>query len=196
MVLCDFAGQQHFHRTHSIFFDPSNTVYIMVVNGRLSEEQIFAECRYWLAFLSASSPAGSRPVVVMVISRVDVCPTGQLDRLMSHVSSTLRSLFNEQLDIQPRYFVLDCRKSQSTEMKEFRAFIGQTKSGLLKVIFYNEIPRNAFIVGTTTNCCNWPQSVHSFAGSTFDFSSNNSAVLLLKIHSCLAKHTSCNPYHL
>ena len=134
VVLCDFAGQHHFHRTHSIFFDPSNTIYIMVLNGRLSEDQILAECRYWLAFLSASSPAGSRPVVVMVISRADVCPSDHLDRLMNHVSTTLRSLFDEQLRIQQRYFVLDCRKSQSRQMKEFRAFLGQIKDGLLKVI--------------------------------------------------------------
>ena len=147
VVLCDFAGQHHFHRTHSLFFDPSNTIYIMVVNGRLSEEQILAECRYWLAFLSASSPAGSKPVVVMVVSRADVCPCDQLDRVMLHVSTTLRSSFNEQLDIQQRYFVLDCRKSQSTQMKEFRAFLGQLKGDLLKVIFYSGSARITLLFG-------------------------------------------------
>ena len=134
MVLCDFAGHHHFHRTHSLFFDPSNTIYIMVVNGRLSKEQILAESRYWLAFLSASTPNGSRPVVVMVASRADVSPCDQLDRVMRYVSNTLRELFDEQLHIQERYFVLDCRKSQSTKMKEFRTFLGQIKGGLLKVI--------------------------------------------------------------
>ena len=134
VVLCDFAGQHHFHCSHNLFFDPSNTVYIMVLNGRLSEGQILAESRHWLAFLSASTPVGFKPTVVMVMSRADVFPSGQLDYLLHRVSTALKSLFDKQIDIQQRYFILDCRKSQSTQMKEFRTFVGQIKVRLLKVI--------------------------------------------------------------
>jgi ankyrin repeat protein len=136
VVLCDFAGQYHFHRTHSIFFHPSNTIYILVLNGKHSEEQMLKEGRYWLSFLSASSPAGSRPVVVIVISRADICPPEHLKSLIDRVPATLRMLFDSQIHVQESCFLLDCRKSQSRQMKEFRTFVAEIKQDLLKVICF------------------------------------------------------------
>ena len=61
-ILCDFGGQHHFHRMHSqCIYEYSS---LCSERGRLGEEQILAGCRYRLAFLSASSLAGSRPIAL------------------------------------------------------------------------------------------------------------------------------------
>jgi hypothetical protein len=46
----------------------------------------------------------------------------------------LRGMFKSALDIQERFFFLDCRKSQSTEMISFRTFLAELKKKKLEVI--------------------------------------------------------------
>lgn len=134
VFLCDFAGQEYFHGTHDVFFDPVNTFYIVLVNGRDSEKKILQYCHHWLAFLSSSLPPHSIPVVVMVMSRGDLFPQRQLHDLMQKVVRQMRIKFHSQLNIQHQFFILDCRKSWSNQMKLFKSFIAQIKNKLLQVM--------------------------------------------------------------
>lgn len=140
LVFCDFAGQEYFHGTHGIFFDKSNTIYTMLVNGNDSEDVILQYCHNWCALLSASLPPHSKPIVVMVMSRADLhrhCRN--LHDLMDNVVFQMRRKFCSQLNIQQQFFVLDCRKSQSKQLIQFRDFIAKIKEELLQVIRATEL---------------------------------------------------------
>ena len=133
-VVCDFAGQEHFHRTHKIFFDESNSLYIMMFSGLLARAQMFEQCRRWAAFLTAASRQGAIPVVVIVVSRRDACSDlEKVEAIAQGVVIELKCMFKSVLNIQQRYFILDCRKSQSTEMVKFRDFLGELKREKLEV---------------------------------------------------------------
>ena len=135
-LLCDFAGQEHFLRIHSLFFGESNSLNIMVVSGLLDKHHMFKQCRRWALFVIAATPAGVIPVVVIVVSRGDVCDSKDVKAITQGVVGELRGVFKSELDIQKRFFVLDCRKSQSTGMGEFRRFLGVLKKEKLQVKRY------------------------------------------------------------
>ena len=59
--LWDHAGQKQFHKTHGLFFSPSNSFFILLVSlvrgkeRRLcSVEELRDELQYWLSFLRSS----------------------------------------------------------------------------------------------------------------------------------------------
>ena len=133
-MVCDFAGEEHFHCTHNMFFDESNSLCIMVVSGLLSRAQMFSQCRRWAAFLTAASRPGTIPVVTVVVSRRDACSDlHKVEAMTQGVVIELKGMFKSVLNIQERFFILDCRKSQSTEMVSFRAFLGELKREKLEV---------------------------------------------------------------
>ena len=133
VVLCDFAGQEHFHRTHGIFFDENNSLYVLLVSSLLSKSHMFQQCRRWAAFLTAASRRGVFPVVAIVFSRRDACDVNRVEAIAQGVVMELKGMFNSALNIQERFFLLDCRKSQSTEMQSFRDFLGELKRKKLEV---------------------------------------------------------------
>ena len=133
-VVCDFAGQELFHCTHNLFFDQSNSLSIMVVSGLLSKTQMFHQCSRWAAFLTAASRRGAIPVVVVVVSRRDACSdVAKVKAISQGVVIELKSMFKSVLNIQEQFFFLDCRKSQATEMVQFREFLGELKREKLQV---------------------------------------------------------------
>ena len=142
-LVYDFAGQEHFHRTHDMFFDESNSMYIMVFSGLLSRSQMFEQCRRWAAFLTAALRRGAIPVVVVVISRRDACSDlAKVEEISQGVVIELKSMFKAVLNIQERFFILDCRKSQATEMVQFREFLGELKREKLQV----HVNERAFLI--------------------------------------------------
>jgi GTPase SAR1 family protein len=139
-VVCDFAGQELFHHTHNMFFDESNSLCIMVVSGLLRKNEMFGQCRRWAAFLTAASSAGAIPVVTVVVSRRDACSNiFQVEAMTQGVVTELKGMFKSVLNIQERYFILDCRKSQSPEMVKFREFLGELKEQKLEVCINHTI---------------------------------------------------------
>ena len=134
-MVCDFAGQELFHHTHNMFFDESNSLCIMVVSGLLSRAQMFGQCRRWAASLTAASRPGAIPVVTVVVSRRDACSDlPKVEAMTQGVVIELKGMFKSVLNIQKRFFILDCRKSQSTEMVAFRGFLGKLKREKLEVV--------------------------------------------------------------
>ena len=95
---------------------------------------MFYQCRRWAAFLTAASRPGAIPVVVIVVSRRDACSDlPKVEAMTQVVVMEMKSMFKSVLNIQERFFILDCRKSQSTEMIAFRGFLGELKREKLEV---------------------------------------------------------------
>ena len=138
-ALFDHAGQKQFHKTHGLFFKALNSFFILLLSlvkgdQRLARsfEELIAEAQYWLSFLRASLENEFIPTVMIAVSRADCCPDGHglLQRVVKH----MQDLFQGKVNITEESFLLDCRKSHSSEMMKLRVFLKQTREQFLKQV--------------------------------------------------------------
>ena len=134
----DFAGQGQFHKTHGLFF-PSNSFFILLVSlvrgeeRRLcSVEELLEELQYWLSFLRASLDAEFIPTVLIAASHGDYCPGRQ--GVLQRVVGDMRELFKGKINIIEVCFVLDCRRSWTSEIQQLKKLLCDVKKTLQQVI--------------------------------------------------------------
>ena len=138
--LFDYAGQEHFHKTHGFFFPAANSFFILLISLVTGEErqpctleELIHLAQYWLSFLRASLDKHIIPTVVIAASRADCCPNGQ--QLLQQVVCHLSDVFKGKINILEEYFLLDCRKSWSPEMKKLRRFLKQVRDQFMQVTY-------------------------------------------------------------
>ena len=130
LVFCDFAGQPNFHKTHSLFFSGSTTVYLLVVNLEKSEQELFSSSLYWLSLTKCSIGSSNNSCVVLIGSRGDkVDGRGMLRRL----KTSLMSKFEKYFEFSSENFILDCRRSSSPDMHSLRKLIYRLKTIIIEV---------------------------------------------------------------
>ena len=137
--LRDHAGQKQFHKTHGLFFSPSNSFFILLVSlvrgkeRRLcSDEELRDELQYWLSFLRSSLDGEFIPTVLIMASRGDYYRDSQ--RVLQHVVDYIRELFKGKINIIQECLVIDCRRSSSPEMRKLRRVLRGVKQQLQQVI--------------------------------------------------------------
>ncbi|XP_065838290.1 ankyrin repeat and KH domain-containing protein 1-like isoform X3 [Oscarella lobularis] len=129
LVFCDFAGQPNFHKTHSLFFSGSTTVYLLVVNLEKSEQELFSSSLYWLSLTKCSIGSSNNSCVVLIGSRGDkVDGRGMLRRL----KTSLMSKFEKYFEFSSENFILDCRRSSSPDMHSLRKLIYRLKTIIIE----------------------------------------------------------------
>jgi hypothetical protein len=133
--LWDLAGDESYHKTHGLFFSSSRCLFVLLlslvtgVERQLrTDQELIAEAQYWLSFIRASFSDPFTPIVLMAASRWDYYPGEEC--LFKWVVNQLRVMFHGQIVICEQSFLLDCRKSQSTEMKQLRWCLGEVKQQL------------------------------------------------------------------
>ena len=137
--LRDHAGQKQFHKTHGLFFSPSNSFFILLVSlvrGKerqlCSDEELLHDLQYWLSFLRSSLDGEFIPTVLIMASRGDYYCDGQL--VLQRVVDYIRELFKGKINIIQECLVIDCRQSKSPEMKQLRKLLHDMKEHLQQVI--------------------------------------------------------------
>ena len=135
----DYAGQGQFHKTHGLFFSSSNSFFILLVSlvrgeeRRLcSVEELLEELQYWLSFLRASLDAEFIPTVLIAGSHIDYCPGRQ--GVLQRVVDDMRELFKGKINIIEVCFVLDCRRSWTSEIQQLKKVLCDVKKRLQQVI--------------------------------------------------------------
>jgi death-associated protein kinase len=133
--LYDHAGQKQFHKTHCLFFRASNSLFILLLSlvegGQIrTMEELTKEAQYWLSFLRCSLEPEFIPTVIVVGSRADYFPESHW--LLQRVVSKMQLLFDDKVKIADDSFLLDCRKSRSTEMARLRSFLKKTRHAYLQ----------------------------------------------------------------
>ncbi|XP_072043197.1 uncharacterized protein [Amphiura filiformis] len=129
----DYAGQEEFHVTHSMFLGGENSIFLVMydlskaftpASNRKGEDQekVTKYCeklQYWLSFIKAgNSPSTDKPKVVLVASHLDKVPDEHEGQLMAaNILSEMRKRFAASLDIQDKVAALDGTKGDSEEMK-------------------------------------------------------------------------------
>ncbi|XP_065846510.1 uncharacterized protein [Oscarella lobularis] len=125
VVFCDFAGQPNFHKTHSLFFSESTTIYLLVVNLEEPDEELYSSSLYWLRLTKCSIGSSTNNSVVIIGSRgdkTDGC------RVLRRLRTSLKSKFEEFFDFSSEPFILDCRLSTSAGMQNLRKVISELKT--------------------------------------------------------------------
>ena len=128
VVFCDFAGQPNFHRTHSLFFSRSNSLYLLVVDLTESEPKIYSRLSYWLSLMKCSIKSSSNINVIIIGSRGD--KTDGRD-VMKRLLNSLKAKFETYFNFFDQTFILDCRLSRSEAMQSLR---GQLKKKCIEVL--------------------------------------------------------------
>ncbi|XP_062514456.1 uncharacterized protein LOC134190042 isoform X2 [Corticium candelabrum] len=117
--------QRQFHKTLGLFFSSFNSLFILLVSlvrGKerriCSYEELRDELHYWLSFLRASLDGKFIPTVLIMASRGDYYRDGQ--HVLRRVVDFICELFIGKINIIEDCLVLDCRKSDSPEMRQLK----------------------------------------------------------------------------
>ena len=130
VVFCDFAGQPNFHKTHSLFFSESTTIYLLVVNLEGSDEELYLSSLYWLSLTKCSIGSSTNNCVVLIGSRGDKVSKREL---LTRLQRSLQSKFEKCFEFSSKHFIMDCRDSTSPVMQSLREHIYCLKTKIIKV---------------------------------------------------------------
>ena len=131
VVFCDFAGQPNFHKTHSLFFSESTTIYLLVVDVTNSKQEIYLSSLYWLSLTKCSIGSSTNNSIVLIGSRGDKTTDGSM--ILRQLRTSLASKFEKFFDVFLESFILDCRVSTSVEMQKLRRVISDLKAKRIEV---------------------------------------------------------------
>ena len=157
----DFSGLKSYYILHEEFLRLRNALILLVFKVNDPVDQQLSELRFWLGLVKAKQPpsldirfAGERknkPYVVLVSSFANL-PTVLPDELtvpartpmrgnapppdpnkMAEVLATIKEEFMSYFTFSDQMFQLDCRLSQSPEMKALRLHLGVLRCQIVKV---------------------------------------------------------------
>ena len=155
----DFSGMKEFYVSHEIFLGGTNSIFILVLSLRDPINKQLAQMRFWLAMIKAKSNADSfstkvlnRPFVILVGSFVDqqlpnnnvnlhssdifaVPLASTVQQSLDNGKSVLQTLakeFGDYFDFSNTVYTMDCRLSQSYEMRSLRMLLGSLHSRVVK----------------------------------------------------------------
>ena len=140
----DFGAQPTFHSAHGLFFRQSNTIFVLVLRfcdgQRMTSESVLLEIgRYWCAFVKAalrtlSSHLTSRLRLLIIFNLIDFEEeTGiEVSFQLKRVAQTLQEEFKNTFKIL-HLFEMDCSKSNSVRMNDFRRKLKAIREHMLEV---------------------------------------------------------------
>ncbi|KAI8501323.1 hypothetical protein Bbelb_205940 [Branchiostoma belcheri] len=130
----DFAGQTQFYVTHAMLLDARNTIYI--VNYKSTEEPGVkkGQVHQWLCSIKACNvDPNNRPDVVLVASHGDMLEDKEGGRRRAtNILREMSGMFRAHLNIADEVIVMDCRKSQTSEMSQLKKCLHNLHAALLQ----------------------------------------------------------------
>lgn len=158
----DFSGMKEFYISHEHFLVGTNSIFILVLSLREPVSKQLAQMRFWLAMIKAkctptkvlhhSSKSLHRPFVILVGSFADQQQPANIALQSSDIFAvplfssiqqpldngrsvleTLSKEFGDFFDFSNTVFTMDCRLSQSYEMRSLRTLLAALHSHVVKV---------------------------------------------------------------
>ncbi|XP_065830441.1 death-associated protein kinase dapk-1-like isoform X2 [Oscarella lobularis] len=136
----DFGAQSTFHSAHGLFFQQSNTIFVLVlrfVDGqKITSKVVLLEIgRYWCAFVKAPLRLlSSQPLRLVLVFNLIGCEeaTGVEVRFQcKQVVDVLQEEFHGVFTIT-HVIEMDCNKSDSIRMNDFRGKLKKIREIMLK----------------------------------------------------------------
>ena len=140
----DFGAQPTFHGAHGLFFQQSNTIFVLVLcfrNGqkRTSEIVLLEIGRYWCAFVKAAlrklftHRLRLRLFVVFNLIDFEEQPGVEVSFQLEEVARILQKDFEDTFEIS-HVIEMDCSKSNSVRMKDCCRKLRTIREKMLQVI--------------------------------------------------------------
>ena len=141
----DFGAQPTFHSAHGLFFRQSNTIFALVFRFRdgqqMTSEIVLLEIgRYWCAFIKAAlrtllSNLTSRLRLFIIFNLIDFEEEAgiEVSFRLKRVTETLQDDFKDTFEIL-QTFEMDCSKSDSVRMNDFRQKLKEIRELMLQVL--------------------------------------------------------------
>ena len=136
LLFCDFAGQRFFHKTHGLFFSTSSTIFLLVVDATLKDEELRRSSHYWASFVKCSVPISGKASVLVIGSRKDLLSHSSLTTaktILRSLVAYLQTTFGRWFHFSKNVFVLNCRQRRSNEMSLFVQTLREVKTLALEV---------------------------------------------------------------
>ncbi|XP_065839693.1 death-associated protein kinase 1-like isoform X2 [Oscarella lobularis] len=144
MLAWDFAGQEEFHGAHAIFFNPTLTIFLLVLDVRKGEALMEQEARFWLAFLKVvcrrvGGEVMKPEVIIIGNKRVeqktdDWTPSFQLKRIHNTMRIEFEATFNLDHCLE-----IDCNEEWSFSVNKLRQILKDLKRKCIERA--REVPR-------------------------------------------------------
>ena len=161
--ICDFSGMKEYYMAHEHFLDTNNAVVLVVFSLTEPIERQVAQVRFWLAMIKSKQAPSEviryagrgllRPFVILIGSFVDQQrPPGLQERDSGDVfAAPLASSMEQPLDngkavlktmvdefgddfvFPDTVYTLDCRLSQTREIRALRSLLSTLRMQVLKV---------------------------------------------------------------
>lgn len=158
----DFSGMKEFYVSHEYFLGSTNSIFILVLSLREPVSKQLAQMQFWLAMIKAkfspseiihhSAKAVHRPFVILVGSFADQQQPTNVDLQSSDIFAvplassiqqpldngrsvleTLSKEFGDFFDFFNTVYAIDCRLSQSHDMRSLRTLLASLHSQVVKV---------------------------------------------------------------
>ena len=141
----DFGAQPTFHSAHGLFFRQSNTIFVLVLRFRdgqqMTSEIVLLEIgRYWCAFVKAAlrtlfSRQKSRLRLLIIFNLIEFEEEAgiEVNFQLKRVAQTLQEEFKDSFEIL-HVFEMDCSKSNSVRMNDFRENLKSFRENMLEVL--------------------------------------------------------------
>lgn len=160
----DFSGMKEYYVAHENFLESKNAIFLIVFSLREQVSKQLAQARFWLAMIKSklgpsevihhAAKTPNRPPVILVGSFADQqqpnhlnsndifavpLASGTQDALDSgrSVHRVLRKEFGDFFDFSGFVFTMDCRLSQSHEMRTLRSLLASLHTQIIKVVTPN-----------------------------------------------------------
>ena len=129
-TIYDFAGHEEFYSGHDVMLRSSiagsPTVFLLVANLSLSDEEFKQSILSWLAFLENQGvPEDTKPHIIIVGSHVDEVTSADVQNKEGMVSSIVSSLAFSSFHFAG-FVPIDCRYAESPSMTKLRKWISES----------------------------------------------------------------------
>ena len=127
----DFAGQADYHVHNDIFMSSDASLFIILVDARVSQSDREKHATYWLQYILTQCPQGTKPNVLLLASHMDeVDPDEAADFpfavYLGLLSLQLSEVFGSEVNFVRQEIVsINCLASTSDAMNTVRADIEQ-----------------------------------------------------------------------
>ena len=142
----DFSGLKDYYLIHEKFINARNSIFIVVFSLRDPIKSQIAQVKFWLSTIKAKLTVETKPCAVLVASFADYSQGVEMleegDAFVTNGDSrndgnkVLKfavQQFGQYFEFQDVVHRLDCRLSQSTEMRVLRSTLASLRVATIKV---------------------------------------------------------------
>lgn len=127
----DFAGQQDYHVSHSLFVEPEAAVFLVLCDLTKGVAAVEKQARYWLRYICTQTGRRQKPQVVLVGTHADLAPLDadqvlELDDNAAQISAD----FSARLDVNAAIVCLDARSPSIPAVSHLRERLVATHRNL------------------------------------------------------------------